>query len=293
MPSESDSAAGLVRNALTVDLEDYYHSAALGVPREEWDRLPSRVVGNVNRLLELLDEHRARATFFVTGWLADRYPLVVKRLAADGHEIACHGYWHTAVTEQTPEQFRTEVRLAGEAIAAATGSCLRGFRAPHYSIPDARHWAFQILAEEGFEYDSSLVTAQGQQGAASGAEGAAFVLPRGLVEFPPAAWRRPGLDAAGPSLRLLPSAWIKRAVRRLNGRGVPVVAAVRLWELDPDQPRLPCGLWARWRHYHGLADTERKLRELLDCGRFGRVDELPGVRGSQEGARSKGGSVAV
>ncbi len=265
-------------DALSVDIEDYYQVEAFAdqVPRSEWPRFPSRVVRNTERVLELLAKHRARATFFVVGWIAEREPSLVREIAAAGHEVACHGYAHERVTAMTREQFRADLRRARQTIEDAAGACVVGYRAPTFSIRRQNLWALEVLADEGFVYDSSIFPIHhdlyGFPEFPRFPQKLSFPSGKTLVEIPPSTVRFLGMNlpcAGGGSLRLFPMGYTRWAIRRIHRRdGQPVIVYFHPWELDPAQPRLN-GTWkSRLRHYRGLERFGQRLEELLAVGRF-------------------------
>ncbi len=261
-----------VVNAISCDLEDYFQVESLRgvVPRERWESMPPRLEHNAERVLALLDEAGVRATFFVLGWCAERLPGLVKRIAEAGHEIASHGYSHLMITEQEPEEFRSDVRRAKALLEDLSGQPVLGYRAPTFSITERTLWAVDILAEEGYAYDSSIFpirhdrygipTAPRHLHVRRGRNGAS------LVEFPPTTVRVLGCNlpvAGGGYLRLLPVGLVVRALRSVNRQGWPAIVYFHPWELDPEQPRLPVRGLSRFRHYVNLHRTAAKLRFLL------------------------------
>jgi polysaccharide deacetylase family protein (PEP-CTERM system associated) len=265
------------RHILTIDVEDYFHVEAFAgtVSRREWDRYPSRVVDNCDRLLDMFDRHQAKATFFVLGWVADRFPAIVRRIHERGHELACHSYWHRKIDELTPEEFRADTRWACEAIEQASSAQVRGYRAPTWSITRNSLWAFDVLAEQGFEYDSSIYPIRHDlygipqarryphlQDCAGG---------RSILEFPPPTARIAGMTfpaAGGGYLRIFPLAYTHWAFRQFESAGRPLVLYLHPWEIDPEQPRIAAPFKSRFRHYTNLRRTEGRLEEILRSYRF-------------------------
>ena len=261
----------LVTHHFTVDVEEYYHVSALEpyVERAAWNRLESRVTGSVERLLGLLASHNACGTFFILGMVADKHPSLVKLIVGEGHEVASHGWDHTRVTQQTPDEFRDSVSRTKQVLEDLTGSAVMGFRAPSFSIVPGCEWAIDILIEAGYRYDSSLFPVNrngygypgGQRdphwlGCASGR----------LLEVPPATLRRWGLNlpaAGGAYFRLLPYGLVRAALKDSEARGAPATFYIHPWELDPHQPRLSVSWATRLRHYGGLGRTGRRLERLL------------------------------
>lgn len=270
-------------NALTFDVEDYYHVTALAkaVPRERWELMPRRVEANTARLLELLAEQRVHATFFVLGWVAERNPGLVRRIAAAGHEIACHGYSHQLVYQQSREDFYRETALAKTILEDQAQASVRGYRAATYSVVSESLWALDVLAELGFGYDSSIFPVRHDLYGIPGAERAPHVRSqqngRTIIEFPLStvplgSYRLP--VAGGGYFRMLPLAVTRWAVRRVNGEGLPFIFYLHPWELDPGQPRIRVALRSRVRHYTNLGRCEQRLRRLLSEFQFGTVTDV-------------------
>jgi len=270
-----------VVNALTVDVEEYYHGyefeAALGV--DGLRRLPSRVAGQTEHLLDLLDEHHARGTFFTLGVVAQRHPRVVRAIVERGHEMACHGWDHTPVFRLGPAGFRADVRRAKHAVEQAGGRLVRGYRAPNYSIRRDTPWAFGVLVEEGFVYDSSMYpVVHDRYGfpdaprfphVAHSMDGIDFwEVPVGTARFAGV-----NLPLGGGFFRLFPAALVRGALASVNAREKqPVVFYVHPWEFDPAQPRPAMTFRQRFRHYTGLATAERKFTDLLAAFAFASIE---------------------
>lgn len=263
--------------AFSTDVEDYFQAEALRpfFPRATWDGLDDRTEANVDRLLAILAEHRVCGTFFVLGWTAERHPGLVRRIAAEGHEIASHGYDHELVYRQSVEAFRADVRRARALLQDLSGQEVRGYRAPSYTIVHRTRWALAVLAEEGHRYDSSVFPIRRRKYGIPDAPRWPYRIEdagsQGLIEFPLPAVRIGPLNVpatGGAYLRLLPLAFQTWAVRRLLDEGKAVVLNVHPWELDPDQPRLPVGPRTRWTHYHNLDRAEGRLRALLALAPF-------------------------
>jgi polysaccharide deacetylase family protein (PEP-CTERM system associated) len=278
----------VIRHHFTVDVEEHFQVLALApyVPRERWDALESRVARNVDRLLDVLARHGATGTFFTLGWVAERQPAMVKRIAAAGHEVASHGYDHRRVTELSPEEFRDQVRRSKRILEDATGKGCLGYRAPNYSIVPGKEWALDILLEEGYRYDSSLFPIRRPgYGYAGGARDPHWIeRPSGrLLEVPPATLRRLGLTlpaAGGAYFRLLPYGLIVAALRDAARRGQPGTFYLHPWEVDPDQPRYAVRPLTRIRHYGRLAGVMPRLERLLGEFRFVSIVEGMAVRDS-------------
>jgi len=272
--------AGPIVNAMTVDVEDYFQASAFDrvVSRVSWDSIDSRVVQNTNRLLELFDRVGVRATFFVLGWVADRHPELVRQIAASGHEVASHGYHHQLLYMLTPEQFREDIRAAKTALENATGEAVLGFRAPSYSVVASSLWVLDILVEEGYAYDTSIFPIHHDRYGIPGAPRHVHRIERPvgtLIEMPASTVRlcRVNLPIGGGGyFRLLPYAWTRWGIRRVNRcEGQPVIVYFHPWEVDPDQPRFRVGPTTRVRHYTGLSRTLRRLMRLVEDFRFDSV----------------------
>jgi polysaccharide deacetylase family protein (PEP-CTERM system associated) len=259
-------------NFLTFDLEEYFHVSAYAdhVDQTDWASYPSRVAESTDRILELLDQNRCLATFFVLGWVAEEKPEVVRRVAKAGHEIACHSLLHRRVYELTAEQFRNDTRRAKSVIEDVSGRQVIGYRAPSFSVTAASIWALEILVEEGFRYDSSIYPVEHPSYGMPKAPRTPFWIqtPSGpILEFPlttlELAGRRSPV-AGGAYLRMLPYLYTKWAVGYLNQReNSSVCVYVHPWEIDAGQPRLPGKMSSHLRHRMGLRSLERKLDRLI------------------------------
>ena len=266
-------------NALTFDVEEWFHAHNLGVPRRDWADLPSRLDGPIDEILTLLADHDCRATFFVLGWTAKRRPELVRRIADAGHEIASHGFHHESISTLTRDAFVVDVRASRDVLADITGERIRGYRAPRYSITALDHWAFDALVELGFSYDSSIYPARAphRQYGVPDAPRRPFRIRPALWELPLPVWRvfRRRLPVAtGAYLRLWPMAVTHLAFKQNRRDGNPVVVNIHPWELDPQQPRRPIGWRARCVHYGNLSRTKAKLATLLSRYRFVPLETL-------------------
>ena len=260
-----------VEHLFTVDVEDYFHVNAFEgtVQRSNWDSYPSRVEQSTDRILELLSQHKMVGTFFTLGWVARKHPGLVKRIAAQGHEIASHGWWHRKVTDLSPEGFREEVKSSKAILEDVSGQQVNGFRAPSFSIVPGREWAFDVLLEEGYRYDSSLFPIRRPGYGYPSAHPVAHLIQRPsgtLLELPLATGALFGLRlpaAGGGYFRQLPYALCQKAFRNSARSGVSATFYIHPWEVDVDQPRLPVSLLAKVRHYTGLTRTMPRLQRLL------------------------------
>jgi polysaccharide deacetylase family protein (PEP-CTERM system associated) len=268
--ARATTAAGVL-NALTIDVEDYYHVSAFEqcVDRARWDEFEPRVALGTKRILEILDRAGVRATFFVLGWVADRQPDLVRAIHAAGHEIASHGYWHRLIYRQTPAEFRADLRRSRALLEDITGESITAYRAPSFSITRRNLWALDVLIEEGFRVDSSVYpTYHDRYGIAGAPLGPhRIVRPSGTIwEFPGTVWRGLGYPlpiGGGGYFRLYPY-WLTRlGLGAINRKGRPFIAYLHPWELDPGQPRLRPGRLKAFRHYVNLDRTERRLMRLL------------------------------
>jgi polysaccharide deacetylase family protein (PEP-CTERM system associated) len=271
-----------MRNALTIDVEDYYQVSAFDAPgkRDRWDTFESRVCRTTEHVLAMLDAASVRATFFVLGWVAERHPGLVRRIAAGGHEIASHGYFHQLVYDMTPGEFREDLRRAHGIIAGACGIEPRGYRAPSFSITARSLWALDVLAEEGYTFDSSIFPVRHDRYGMPDAPRAAHLIARPagtLLEVPPSTvvLGRTTLPVAGGGyFRLYPYALTRAAMARLNQDGQPAVVYVHPWEFDPGQPRQAGSALSRFRHYVNLGRTGMRFRQLLREFSFAPLSEV-------------------
>jgi polysaccharide deacetylase family protein (PEP-CTERM system associated) len=273
----------MVVNAMTIDVEDYFQVSAFDevVKREEWDARPSRVVSNTMRLLQLFDEYSVKSTFFVLGWVADRFPGLVRDIAAAGHELASHGYGHRIVYSQTPDEFREDVRRAKATIENVSGQVVSGYRAPSFSITKKSLWALDVLVEEGYRYDASIFPIRHDRYGIPDAPRHRHVLTRPagtLTEAPGSTVRVLGSNlpvAGGGYFRILPYWWTKWGIARLNRtESQPAIFYLHPWEIDPGQPRLHAGRLSRFRHYRNLDKAEARLKRLLTDFRFGMLKDV-------------------
>ena len=271
-------------NALTIDVEEYFHPNAMddAILPAQWDALPHRVEPNTHRVLDLLGEHGVRATFFVLGWVAERWPDLVREIARRGHEVASHGYGHRLVYKLGPAAFRADVARGRRVLEDCLGAPVAGFRAPSYSIVQSTTWALDILIEEGFAYDSSIFPIRHHD--LYGMPGfSRFPIrlrcPAGeIVEVPPSTVRLLGRNCpvgGGGYFRLFPYAvtrWSLRRIARHDRR--PAMVYLHPWEFDVDQPRLAAKATSRFRQYTNLGATEPRLRRLLREFRFAPICDV-------------------
>jgi polysaccharide deacetylase family protein (PEP-CTERM system associated) len=265
-----------VVNAMTVDVEDYFQVSAFEsrVPFSTWPTYESRVCRNTQRLLAVFAEAGVHATFFVLGWTAERYPGLIRAIADAGHELGSHSYAHRLVYELTPAAFREDLRRARAAIEWASSQPVLGFRAPSFSITRRSLWALDVLAEEGYAYDSSIFPiCRDRYGVPGAPRHLHRVAGSPLWEMPPSTISCRGLNvpvAGGGYFRLFPYALTRRAIEHLNGEErQPAVVYLHPWELDPAQPRIAAGPLSTFRHYVNLTQTEQRVRRLIDQFAFG------------------------
>lgn len=277
-----------INNALTVDVEDYFHVSAFAsaIKQRDWEEHPLRVENNTRRLLDLFDTHGIKATFFVLGWVAERKNTLIREIADRGHEVACHGYSHQLVYNQSPEVFREETTRSKKILEDITQMPVRGYRAASYSITEQSMWALDILAEAGFDYDSSIFPVRHDRYGVPDAPEYPYQMetPNGypLVEFPLSTARvfRYRLPVAGGGYFRLYPYWLSRAgLKQVNRRGQPFIFYLHPWEIDPDQPRISAGWFSRFRHYNNLDKCEPRLNRLLAEFSFNTVEHVLQAQG--------------
>ena len=269
-----------INNALTVDVEDYFHVSAFAgsINQRDWGNHPLRVENNTQRLLDLFDEFGVKATFFVLGWVAEKVPGLVKEIAAREHEVACHGYSHQLVYNQTPKVFREETLRSKRLLEDIVQVPVRGYRAASYSITERSLWALVILSEAGFDYDSSIFPVRHDRYGMPDAPEYPHILETqaggSIIEFPLSTakiinYRLP--VSGGGYFRLYPY-WLSRAgLRQVNRKQKPFIFYLHPWEIDPDQPTISAGWLSRFRHYKNLDKCESRLRKLMTDFQFGTV----------------------
>jgi len=276
-------ASGRIVNAMTVDVEDYFHVSAFDsiVSREEWPHFESRVCRNTDRLLAMFDEARVSATFFVLGWVADRFPSLVARITACGHEIASHGFGHELVYQQGRDAFREDVRRAKGLLEDLTGRPVVGYRAPSYSVTEASLWALDVLIDEGHRYDSSILPIHHDRYGIPRAPRHTHTIVRqagAIIEVPGSTVACGPVNlpvAGGGYFRILPYTWTKWGISHVNlHEGMPAVFYVHPWEIDPQQPRFRPGWLGRFRHYRNLEATETRLRRLMQDFAFDTIQTM-------------------
>jgi polysaccharide deacetylase family protein (PEP-CTERM system associated) len=268
---------------MTIDVEDYFQVSAFArhIPRDQWDHLPCRVERNVDRILGLLDEHGAKATFFTLGWVAERYPSLVRRIVDNGHELASHGYGHLRASEQSPAEFRHDISHSKQILEDLGGVAVRGYRAPSFSINHKNLWALDELAEAGYRYSSSVYPIRHDHYGMPDAPRFAFH-PRGakgVMELPATTVNLFGRNlpaSGGGYFRLLPytlSRWMLGQVNRQDRQSA--IFYFHPWEIDPEQPRQAgVGAKTRFRHYVNLSRMEGRIARLLKDFQWDRMDNI-------------------
>ena len=268
---------------MTVDVEDYFHVAALSsvISRQDWDSLAPRVETSTRVLLDLFDENKVSATFFVLGWVGRKFPQLVREIVLRGHEVACHGMSHQLIYTQRREEFRSETRDSKRLLEDTIGQAVNGYRAASYSITESSRWALDELVDAGFLYDSSIFPVRHDLYGIKDAPRFIHELetPSGsrLVEFPPTTARHLGLNwpaSGGGYFRIYPYMLSKWLLRSVNSEGEPFVFYLHPWEVDFEQPRVSVGLKSRFRHYHNLHKCLPRLRRLIKDFRFGTMDSV-------------------
>jgi len=268
-------------NAISVDVEDYFQPEAFArdVRREDWPSFPSRVVDNTHRILDVFARHDVRGTFFVLGWVAERFPELVREIRAAGHEIGCHSYWHRPIYTLSPGEFEDDTRKAKAAIEAAAGGQVTCYRAPTFSITKRSLWALDVLASCGFKSDSSIFPIHHDNYGIVGSPVRPYAIQcenSVITEFPMSTFRALNYDfpvGGGGYLRMLPFWFNEYGMRRIIEQGDPAMVYLHPWEVDPDQPRIQTRLRSRLRHYTNLRGMMRNLEALLRRFRFGTMGE--------------------
>ena len=280
--SDSGKLPERVPNAFTVDVEDYFHVSGFSdrISPRDWDSFPCRVEANTERLLELLKEKKVFGTFFILGWVAERYPKLIQRIANEGHELGCHSYWHRLVYEMTPQEFSADLSQARAVIEQAAGTEVRLYRAPSFSITKSSLWALDILAEQGFQVDSSIFPIQRERYGIPDSTSAIHLrngIQQSIVEYPPTAWQVGALrvPVGGGYFRLAPRWLTQVAIDGARRSGIPAMFYVHPWEIDPQQPRVEgVRFMNRFRHSVGLNATYSKLNWLLNHNRFSTMSDV-------------------
>lgn len=281
MAQTTTMRSGAIVNALTIDVEDYFQVSALApyIARSEWEARDCRVERNVDRILRMLDDYGTRATFFTLGWIAERYPQLVRRIVDNGHELASHGYGHQRASDQNEHCFIADIRRAKDLLEDVSGVEVRGYRAPSFSIGAGNPWAFDCIQRAGYSYSSSIYPIRHDHYGMPHAPRFAHPVREGLLEVPVTTMRllnRNWPAGGGGYFRLMPyaiSRWLLRRVNRIDRQ--PAIFYFHPWEIDAGQPRVKgIDVKTRFRHYLNLERTEDRLRWLLGDFGWGRVDEV-------------------
>ncbi|HVG05595.1 MAG TPA: XrtA system polysaccharide deacetylase [Burkholderiaceae bacterium] len=276
-----EAKADRIANALTIDVEDYFQVSAFAphIERSAWEITPCRIERNIDRILDLLNQSGAKATFFTLGWLAQRYPRLVRDISSQGHEVASHGQAHLRASDQLPAEFDNDIRAAKHLLEDTAGVAVRGYRAPSFSIGHGNLWAFDRIAAAGYSYSSSVYPVQHDHYGMPDAPRFPYRPSAALLEIPVSTARVFGRNlpaGGGGYFRLVPYALSRWAINRVNHIDRrPAIFYFHPWEIDPQQPRIKgLGLKTRFRHYVNLNQTEPRLRRLLSDFRWERVDRV-------------------
>ena len=284
--------APAITNALTIDVEDYFQVSAMApyIRRSEWDTRECRVERNVERILALLARHNTHATFFTLGWVAERYPQLVRAIVDQGHELASHGYGHERASDLSPEAFRDDIMRAKQLLEDIGGVAVQGYRAPSFSIGAGNLWAFDSLQAAGYRYSSSIYPIKHDHYGMPDAPRFAHPVADGLIEIPVTTLRVRGRNwpsSGGGYFRLLPYALSRWMIGKVNADDrQPAIFYFHPWEIDHAQPRVAgIDLKTRFRHYVNIGRMENRLDGLLGDFRWGRMDDifLGQVRGQVRG----------
>ena len=275
------SARSPLTNALTIDVEDYFQVSAFAphINRADWDSRECRVEHNIDRILKLLGEEQTKATFFTLGWVAERYPQMVRRIVSEGHELASHGYGHQRASDLTESEFFHDVSHAKALLEDIGGQAVQGYRAPSFSIGTGNLWALDTLLRAGYRYSSSIYPVKHDHYGMPDAPRFAHQIRDGLMEVPPTTLRlfnRNLPSSGGGYFRLLPYALSRWMLQQVNQRDAEsAIFYFHPWEIDPGQPRVPgIGMKTRFRHYVNIGRTEQRLARLLKDFRWGRMDDI-------------------
>ncbi len=272
-----------MKNALSVDVEEYFQVSAFGslIRQSDWPSHESRIEGPLHRLLDLFDRFETRATFFVVGWTAEQHPELIREIHRRGHEVASHSFAHQLIYNMTPEAFRDDLTRCKKILEDLTGEGILGFRAPTYSITAASFWALDILIEEGFRYDSSIFPIHHDRYGVPASPRHPHLIKREkgeILEFPLSTVRLFGTNvpiAGGGYMRLFPYRFMRWGLQRINREeGKPAIVYFHPWEIDSEQPKQSVGLLTRFRHYYNLRRMHEKIRRLLADFSFGPVREV-------------------
>jgi polysaccharide deacetylase family protein (PEP-CTERM system associated) len=292
----------LVKNALTIDVEDWFHATYLGVPEKDWPSCDPWIKSNIHRILDILAKEDVKATFFILGWIAERTPELIQTIADEGHEIASHSYYHRQVFRQSPAEFAQDLRLSIESIQSAVDVPILGYRAPAASIGKDQKWAFEIMVENGILYDSSILPVRTPLYGVTGLPRFAFQLCEGrILEIPLSTVDVFNIRfpiSGGVYTRLLPISFTEWAFNRVNVvDGQPIMLYLHPWELDPQPPPLGRNSISRWSHIVNKGKMEGRFRQLLSRFSFGPVRdvfsvELDRIKGIRDGKNLEAGIIS-
>jgi polysaccharide deacetylase family protein (PEP-CTERM system associated) len=271
-----------ITNAMTVDVEDYFQVSAFEnhISRDDWGSIPCRVEQSTDRILEIFSNKGIHATFFMLGWVAERYPSLVRKIVDGGHELASHGYDHVRVIHQKPDEFKVDVVRTKSLLEDLSGQEVKGYRAASYSIGEKNLWALDVLHEAGYQYSSSIYPIKHDLYGMPNAPRFAFKFkPKGILEIPVTTLEMGNIKLPGGGggyFRLFPYWFSRWAIQQVNNKDMQAgVFYFHPWEIDPDQPRqLGISLKTRFRHYLNLSRTEKRLTRLLDDFIWGRMDDI-------------------
>lgn len=275
-----DKKKHIIKNAITVDLEDWHHSID-SIPFSDWDNYESRVEANTHKILNLFEKEKISATFFILGYIAEKYPALVQEIASLGHEIATHGHAHQLVYRQSPKVFREDLKRAVGTIENVAQQKILGYRAPYWTITRDSYWALDILLEEGLKYDSSIFPMKTYLYGIPGAPLYPYIVKEKngnkLIEFPPSVITFMGIRipvAGGFYMRLLPEWLIRIAFKKINKENHSTIVYIHPPEFDPQKPRLNLPLMERILHYYNLDVMEGKIKSLVSEFEFGTIKDL-------------------
>jgi len=276
-------AHAAVINAITVDVEDWYHVSVLRniIPFSDWEKQESRIIPNLNKIIGIFDAFHVKGTFFILGWLAEKFPQIVEQIVEHGHEVGSHGYAHRIIFEHTPDEFKADLDKSITILEKISGKKIIYYRAPSYSITRDSLWAFEALVERGIQYDSSVFPIKhdlyGIKEIPRFPFYIKFVNGKQLIELPPSTMKVAGENvpiSGGGYLRLFPFWFIQKGMRRINANSKPVIFYFHPWELDPDQPKLQMSHLSKFRHYSNLENTEKRIRALLENFTFSTLGDV-------------------
>jgi len=279
----TDQHGAEIVNYLTVDVEDYFQVSAFEdiISSSQWAAMEQRVERNTDNVLQIFDDYSVKATFFIVGWIAEKFPGTVKKIQSEGHDIACHSYWHRKVYDLTPSEFKEDTIKAKETLEDITGQQIKGYRAPSYSITASSLWALDILEELGFSYDSSIFPITHDTYGIPGSPRFKYQHSgKRLIEYPISTIRLLGRNlpaSGGGYFRLFPYAVSRLLFRTVNQREKqPFMFYFHPWEIDPDQPKMKSArLTSKFRHYNNLHNTSKRLEKMLSDFRFAPIPIPP------------------